>query len=174
MHHGGTQVFRSFISGINRLLFREHRSTLQTGADYRAYKEVFMDGLNRWQDRSEILVGIWLCIAPWVLSFSEPASWCAMVVGASVILLSVEDLFLPSQIEEWGNIILGLGLMISPWAWGYADHILATWNALACGFLISGVAVWALERMLAFVRNEKIGEMQLTDTKQVTASMTQG
>ncbi|HYD59101.1 MAG TPA: SPW repeat protein [Noviherbaspirillum sp.] len=106
-----------------------------------------MDSINRWQDRLETAVGVWLCIAPWALSLPEAAAWCAIVVGVFVIVLSVEDIFLPNQIEEWGNAILGAGLMISPWAWGYSTHMAATVNAFISGFLVSGFAFWALERL---------------------------
>ncbi len=112
-----------------------------------------METLNRWQDRIEMLAGVWLCVAPWILNLSGAAAWAAMVVGVFVILLSVEDTFLPNQIEEWSNAVLGVGLMISPWAWGYADETRATVNAVVSGVLVSGVAFWALERI--FVRYEE-------------------
>jgi hypothetical protein len=112
-----------------------------------------MDNLNRWQDRMEILVGVWLCIAPWVLGLPPAAAWSAVAVGVFVILLSAEDFFFPDQLEEWGNAVLGIGLMISPWVWGYADHTVATMNAFLSGLLISGFAFWALERL--FVRYEE-------------------
>lgn len=110
-----------------------------------------MDSINRLQDRLEMAVGVWLCIAPWALSLPQAAAWCSVAVGIFVIMLSVEDLFLPDQLEEWGNAVLGIGLMISPWAWGYSDHMAATASALVSGFLVSGFAFWALERL--FVRH---------------------
>jgi hypothetical protein len=112
-----------------------------------------MDTLNRWQDRTEIVLGIWLCVAPWLLHLPQPAAWCAIVVGVFVILMSLEDSFLPNQIEEWANTVLGVGLMISPWAWGYADDTRATLNALITGLLVSGFAFWGLERL--FIRQEE-------------------
>ncbi len=112
-----------------------------------------MDSLNRWQDRTETVVGIWLCISPWALNLPQPAAWSAIVVGIFVVLLAVEDVFFPDQMEEWGNLILGIGLMISPWAWGYADNEIATLNAFISGLLVSGFAFWALEKI--FVRYEE-------------------
>ena len=112
-----------------------------------------MDSINRWQDRVELAVGIWLCISPWALSLPQAAAWCAVAVGVGVILLSTEDFFLPNQIEEWGNAVLGVGLIISPWAWGYAGNTVATANAAISGFLVSGFAFWALERL--FMRYEE-------------------
>ena len=104
--------------------------------------------LNRWQDRLEVGAGVWLCLSPLVLGLTEAAAWCAVVVGIGVIILASEDLFLPTQIDDWANVFLGLGLMVSPWAWGYADHQAAMINALLIGLLITLLSGWALERML--------------------------
>lgn len=107
-----------------------------------------MDTLNRWQDRIEIGAGLWLCISPLVLGLPESAAWCAVVVGIGVIVLASEDLFLPTQIDDWGNALLGIGLMVSPWAWNYADHLYGLVNALAIGLLVTLMSGWALERVL--------------------------
>lgn len=110
-----------------------------------------MNGITRWQDRTEMAVGIWLCISPWVLALPQAAAWCAIAVGISVVLLSAEEILLPDVLEEWGNAVLGVGLMISPWAWGYDGHTVAVLNAVISGFLVSGFAFWALERL--FMKN---------------------
>ena len=107
-----------------------------------------MDILNRWQDRLEIFVGLWLCIAPWALVLPEPAAWCAVVVGVAVIVLASQDLFLPNHLDDWANVLLGIGLMISPWVWGYSGHDNAMLNALVMGLLVTLTSGWALERVL--------------------------
>lgn len=109
-----------------------------------------MQNINRLQDQLEIVVGLWLCISPWVLGYAEPsqaAGWGAIVAGIGVLLFSFEDLVLPSQIEEWVELGLGVGLMALPWLWGYSDNVPATLNSVISGFLISGIAVWALKRL---------------------------
>jgi SPW repeat len=109
-----------------------------------------MQNINRLQDQLEIVVGLWLCISPWALGYTDPlqaAGWSAIVVGIGVLLFSFEDLVLPSEIEEWVELVLGLALMISPWLWGYSDSVPATLNAVISGFLISGIAVWALKHL---------------------------
>jgi hypothetical protein len=109
-----------------------------------------MKNINLWQDRLEIVVGLWLCIAPWALGYPGPwhaAGWSAIVVGVGVLLFSFEDLLLPSEIEEWIELGLGLALMVSPWAWAYSDNIPATLNAVISGFLVSGAAAWALKHL---------------------------
>jgi len=111
-----------------------------------------MQNINRLQDLLEIVVGLWLCISPWVLGYehtgsSQVAGWGAIVVGIGVLLFSFEDLVLPSQFEEWVEMGLGVALMALPWLWGYSDNTLATLNSLIPGFLVSGIAVWALKHL---------------------------
>jgi len=109
-----------------------------------------MQNINRLQDQLEIVVGLWLCISPWVLGYADPlqvAGWGAIVAGIGVLLFSFEDLVLPSQIEEWVELGLGVGLMALPWLWGYAANVSATLNSAISGFLISGIAVWALKHL---------------------------
>ncbi len=109
-----------------------------------------MQNVNRLQDQLEIVVGLWLCISPWALGYTDPlqaAGWSAIVVGVGVLLFSFEDLVLPSEIEEWVELVLGLGLMGSPWLWAYSDNMAATLNAVISGFLVSGIAVWALKHL---------------------------
>lgn len=109
-----------------------------------------MANVNKMQDLLEIVVGLWLCISPWALGYPadfQAEGWSAIVVGVGVLLFSFEDLFLPSEIEEWVELAFGLALMASPWLWDYSDHTAATVNAVISGFLISGVAVWALKHL---------------------------
>lgn len=106
-----------------------------------------MDTLNRWQDRLEISAGLWLCIAPWALALPEAAAWCSVVVGVAVIVLASQDLFLPNHLDDWANVLLGVGLMVSPWVWGYSEHDNAMLNALVMGLLVALTSGWALERV---------------------------
>lgn len=104
-----------------------------------------MDALNRWQDRIAIGIGLWLCVSPWILKTPESAAWCAILVGIAVIVLATEDFFLTTHIDDWANIVLGIGLMISPWAWGYAEHQPAVLNAVLSGLALAGIAAWVFE-----------------------------
>ena len=109
-----------------------------------------MQNINRLQDRLEIVVGLWLCISPWVLGYAGPtevAGFASIVAGIGVLLFSFEDLVLPSQVEEWVELALGVVLMALPWLWGYSDNMPATLNSVIPGFLISGIAVWALKHL---------------------------
>jgi hypothetical protein len=109
-----------------------------------------MAKLDHMQDWIDVALGIWLCVSPWVLSFPDDiklAAWIVIAVGAVVILVSTAAVAFPDPIEEWSNIVLGVALMVSPWALGYSDHQVATASTFVSGLLITGFATWALEHM---------------------------
>ena len=53
---------------------------------------------------------------------------------------------MPRAWEEGLNILLGLGLLISPWALSYADASKPTTNAVSVGVLVTVLALWAMLR----------------------------
>lgn len=99
-----------------------------------------------WQDRIEVLLGLWLVACPFVLSFPlQSAAWSAIVAGVCVVLLSLETFFVPDLVEEWGNLAVGIALMVSPWLFGYASDTTALTNAVGAGLAIAGLSFWAVE-----------------------------
>ena len=61
--------------------------------------------IRHWQDVASLLLGVWLVLSPFALGFSGAAVWITVVLGLSVILLAVEGFFIPSYLEEWGEIL---------------------------------------------------------------------
>lgn len=105
--------------------------------------------MERWQDWVNIVLGAWLLMAPWALGFAEPqgpAAWTAWALGAAVIIFATTAVYVPKAWEEGINTLLGLGLAVSPWALGFADHETATSNAVIVGILIAAFAIWAMVR----------------------------
>ncbi|MGZ5092131.1 MAG: SPW repeat protein [Burkholderiales bacterium] len=100
----------------------------------------------------EIALGIWLIATPWLLGYAEPfgpAAASAGVIGFVVLLYSLDDYFFTNEADEWVDGALGIGLMLSPVLLGYTDNTRATLNAVFCGFLITGIAAWAVQRLHA-------------------------
>jgi len=60
-----------------------------------------------------------------------------------VILFAVEGFIIPSYLEEWGEILLGLALLVAPWTIGY-EPALATTNSVVSGLVVILFAVWEL------------------------------
>ncbi|MEK7192061.1 MAG: SPW repeat protein [Patescibacteria group bacterium] len=44
----------------------------------------------------------------------------------------------------WLQLIIGIWVLVSPWALGYAYVTPALWNAIICGVLISLSSFWGL------------------------------
>lgn len=106
-----------------------------------------MQPWTRWQDWTNLLIGVWLLIAPWALATSGDATstWTAVLVGATVILVAVWALAVPgSSAAEWSNVLLGAGLVVAPWTLGFVEVGAAAWNAWISGSLVALLALAAL------------------------------
>ena len=75
--------------------------------------------IQHWQDVASLLLGVWLVVSPFALGFAGAATWITIVLGLFVILFAVEGFVIPSYLEEWGELLLGLALLVAPWTVGY-------------------------------------------------------
>lgn len=101
---------------------------------------------HRWQDVVNLIVGVWLILAPWALGFTQDsmAAWNAWILGAIVAVAAAAALLAFHEWEEWVSALLGLWLIVSPWILGFSPVAAATWNAVVAGVVIGGLAVWAI------------------------------
>jgi hypothetical protein len=105
--------------------------------------EVSIMRIKHWQDAASLLVGVWLVLSPFALGFSGAAAGITIALGLGVILFAVEAFFIPSYLEEWGEIFLGLALLLAPWAVGYETSPAMISSVLA-GILVIVLAGWEL------------------------------
>ena len=100
---------------------------------------------RKWEDYVNLVLGIWLIVAPFALRFTGTPRNDAIWVGVIVVLVAIWALAMPSsQIAEWSDLLLGIGLFIAPWVLGFSGIPAAAWNAWIVGALIaifSGVAI---------------------------------
>jgi hypothetical protein len=106
-------------------------------------EEVSIMRIRHWQDAASLVLGVWLVLSPFVLGFAVAATWITIALGLCVILFALEGFVIPSYLEEWAEILVGLALMAAPWAIGYETN-LATINSVASGLLVILFAVWEL------------------------------
>jgi hypothetical protein len=100
--------------------------------------------IRHWQDAASLLLGVWLVLSPFALGFAgTAATWMTIVLGLCVILFALEGFVIPSYLEEWGEILLGLALLVAPWAVSYEPG-LATANSVVSGLLVILFAAWEL------------------------------
>lgn len=103
--------------------------------------------LKRWQDWVNVVLGVWMVTSPWVLDFSaseSAAAPTAWILGAAIILFAGIAVYMHKAWEEALNIILGICLLASPWALGYAGEMTPTTNAVVIGLLVIAFGVWAM------------------------------
>jgi len=99
--------------------------------------------IQHWQDIASLLLGVWLVVSPFVLGFAGAATWITIVLGLFVILFAVEGFVIPSYLEEWGELLFGLALLVAPWTVGY-ESVSATVSSVASGILVILFAAWEL------------------------------
>ncbi|MFQ5774833.1 MAG: SPW repeat protein [Kiloniellaceae bacterium] len=109
---------------------------------------------NRWQDSTNLVLGVWLFVSPWVLQFiaNERAMWNAFVLGVIIAVAAIAALVAFHEWEEWADMAFGVWLIISPWVLGFgttmvgaeAGAFAATWNFVVVGVLTIALAAWSL------------------------------
>ena len=110
---------------------------------------------QHWQDWVNLLLGLWVVIAPWTITHvmasaqnpsGVPASamWDHYFVGIVVAILAAVALSAFQAWEEWVNVALGVWLLLSPWIFGFSASAVLAWNAVIIGVVITWFGGWAL------------------------------
>jgi hypothetical protein len=99
--------------------------------------------IQHWQDVASLLLGVWLVLSPFALDFGGAAVWITIVLGSFVILFAVEGFVVPSYLEELGELLIGLALVVVPWTVGY-EPVSATLSSMVSGILVILFGAWEL------------------------------
>lgn len=106
-----------------------------------------------------VVLGVWLIAAPFVLAYSEvrAAMWNDVIVGVVILALAGYRVAQPAQSAglSWVNVVLGIWLIAAPFALGYGDTTAAMWNDV-----IVGIAVAVLGAVSAMTGAKLRGAMQ--------------
>ncbi len=91
-----------------------------------------------------ILLGIWLIIAPFVLGYArlEAAQTNDIIVGILVAIIATIRSFgaFTQPGWSWMNVFLGIWLIIAPFVLGYSNVSTPLWNDIILGILIAVMA----------------------------------
>jgi hypothetical protein len=100
---------------------------------------------REWQDWCNLLLGIWLCVSPWVLGFADDrvAAENAVFVGFLIILAEVFTFSMLRAVEEWINVALGAWLVGSIWVLEITA-LAAKVDLLVSGMLVALLAAYEL------------------------------
>jgi hypothetical protein len=103
--------------------------------------------MKRWQDWANLLLGAWMIVSPWALGFADTSNVAAVsawALGAGIVVFAAMAASMRKAWEEGINMLLGVGLLASPWALNFATQSTATSNAVVVGLLVAGLALWAM------------------------------
>lgn len=105
--------------------------------------------VTRAQDRIVGGLGIWLMLSPFVLGFADQDAprWTTVAFGALALILTIEDMLFPSEIEEWVSAAAGFGLLTAPWTVGFDEPAAAVANCVFVGAVLFGISAWAIARL---------------------------
>lgn len=104
---------------------------------------------KQWPDGVNLVLGLWLIIAPFTMqhSLAGSAAYNAYIAGLLIAAVSLGALTAFQMWEEWANLILGFWLLISPWTLGFTSSTAATWNQAIVGLLVIVFAIWQITIM---------------------------
>lgn len=92
-----------------------------------------------------LLLGLWLVIAPFLLSYATSASrGNDITIGVIIALLATFRLLGAYRAAwlSWLNALLGIWLIVAPFILGY-DSSRALWNDVIVGLFIAFLGLWS-------------------------------
>jgi hypothetical protein len=95
-------------------------------------------------DLYNLAFGLVLFFSPWVFAYaSERARIDSWASSALIAAMSIAAIVAFSDWEEWVNLLLGVWLILSPWALGFA-HTRAMHVSIGLGAMVTFVAALEL------------------------------
>ncbi len=101
---------------------------------------------QQWQDWLSWILGIWLCLSPWILGFGNesPAMENATLIGFLLIATEVVTLSAFEPWEEWLNIALGAWLVVGSWILGSVGAVPRA-NFIIVGLMVIALAIYEMQ-----------------------------
>ena len=99
---------------------------------------------TQYRDAANLILGLWLAISPWALSYMTEATPAlnAYIVGVIIAVAAAAALISFHKWEEWVNVALAAWLIVSPFVLDFASHANALWNQIIVGLLVGALALW--------------------------------
>lgn len=110
-------------------------------------------GLAKTASGLNVILGIWLVIAPLVIYFASPAAlWNEVIVGVILFALALSRTSaLRITWPSWVNLVLGAWLIIAPFVLGN-NNSSAVWTQVISGAVIGLVAFLSLSATWSALR----------------------
>ncbi len=114
----------------------------------------------RWQDWGAVVLGAYVVLASLFWTTTDAATLSTMLVlGGLLVLAGAWSLAAPaSMTSEYTHIVLGVLLVVAPWAMGYTDFGGAAWTSWVIGVLAVLVGAAALPEVRTSHRSGMAGQ----------------
>jgi uncharacterized membrane protein HdeD (DUF308 family) len=112
---------------------------------------------NSVQDWINLICGVLLFVSPWALRFTGEmtAARTAWVGGVVIAVMGIAALVQFAEWEDWVALIVGVLMIISPWALGFAALHSAAWPFVVLGLIVALASVseiWMVHHPAATAR----------------------
>lgn len=107
---------------------------------------------RRWQDSANFILGLWMFVSPWTLSYSGTAAANAYVMGAGIVVFALIAAYMPKAWEEIINMLLGVWLVVSPFVLGFSAITAIALHTVVVGILATAFAIWAMSNEKSFYK----------------------
>ncbi len=92
---------------------------------------------------TNVLLGVWLTVSPWVLNYSEQdnAAWNQVIIGLAIAVMALVRTASPANFSElsWTNFVLGAWLIVAPFVLPLSETSPSEpvyWNNVIVGVLV--------------------------------------
>src|SRR5262245_36838287 len=98
------------------------------------------------QDWIYVFLGVLLFLSPWVLEFyrDRVPAWNAWIAAPFIALAAIAAIYAFEIWQDWLLALLGIWVLVSPWALGFASNSTALWTHIAIGLLMVAFAAWQI------------------------------
>jgi hypothetical protein len=100
---------------------------------------------QRWQDWLTFVLGIWLLVSPSFYSTSytlNAMTYNTLIMGVVVLIISGAAIANYQPWEEWLETLVGVWLIVSPFALGFTDMTFAMTNHIVVGAVVVIDSLW--------------------------------
>jgi hypothetical protein len=92
-------------------------------------------------DTYNIALAAFLFLSPWLFAYTEGNARCDIwITSAAVAVTAMSAILAYANWQEWLNVVLGMWLIMSPWALGFA-HTKAMHVSIGIGIAVAFVAL---------------------------------
>jgi len=108
---------------------------------------------RRWQDWANLILGAWIFVSPWFMSYGgTTAALNAYVMGGGIVVFALIAAYMPKAWEEIINMLLGVWLVVSPFVLGFSASTVIALHTVVVGILATAFAIWAMSNEQSFYK----------------------